>query len=224
MKLSFTTASLVLTGIPIVLLSGCVVGDPNPNGDEEWNPLQGAASLGDAAPSSEAADPAEPASSGGGGGGDGDASTEELNDALEDVNDALEDVEAGLFINIAADAMYVVTEPLQVTSYIPGSDWAVEYVSATCDAASDILLSGGCSAMTLRTVYDYNYTDDTQYEGSVMGTGSFPLVEGGKPTGWTCGQPLASSGTQNLGNGYTVTYSYSIIEPAEVFAVCLAVE
>jgi len=208
-------------GLPILLISGCVLGDPNPNGDEDWNPLQGAASLGDAAPSAETSDPAEPAGAGGGGGGDGgDASTEELNDALEDV-------EAGLFTNIAADAMYVVTQPIQEVTYSPGSSgssWSVDYASATCDAAGDILLSGGCSAMTIRQTIDYNYADNMQNEYSMMGSGSFPLVEGGVPTGWSCGKPAVMSGVQNLGNGYTVTYGHSVLEPAEIFVVCLAVE
>ena len=175
------------------------------------------ASLGDAAPSSEAGDPAEPTGAGGGGEA---ASTAELNDALEDV-------EAGLFTNIAADAMYVVTEALGVTDYSPGisgSSWAVEYGSATCDAAADILLTGGCSAVTVRQVTDFSYADTTLSEYSTMGAGSFPLVEGGKPTGWRCGQAAVPSGTMNLDGGYTVTYSYSILEPAEVYAVCLAVE
>ena len=57
--------------------------------------------------------------------------------------------EGKLFINLAADAMYVVTAPLTEMTYVPGgSGWGLEYDSVSCDAASDILISGGCAGMS----------------------------------------------------------------------------
>ena len=200
------------------ILSGCTVGGENPAGDLDWNPLQGASSLGDAAPSTETEDPAEPSGGGSGssdGGGGGSS---------EDLSGAIEDLEGQLFINLAADAMYVVTEPLEEMTYVPGgTGWGLEYATVSCDAASDILITGGCSGMSYTQRTQPSTGSPTESDGASMGAGSFPLVEGGVAVGWTCGRPMVAEGTYSV-QGYSAVYTYTISTPAEMFAVCMAVD
>ena len=197
------------------LLGSCVIGGENPNGNADWNPLQGTESLGDAAPSAEAEDPAEPSGSSDDGSSSGGGETI---GAVEDLSEAMEEIKGNLFINLAADAMYVVTAEIGEMSYSPAEDWEVQYNTVSCEGTSDILITGGCSAMTFRQTYTHSGGSES-YEGSSIGLGSFPHVEGGVPVGWTCGQPAIFEGSIN-----GVTYTYTVLSPAEMYAVCLAVE
>jgi hypothetical protein len=193
------------------------LGGENALGDAEWNPLQGAASLGDAAPTTETEDPAAPSGSGGGSSDGGGGSSEDLSGAIEEL-------EGKLFINLAADAMYVVTAPLSEMTYVPGgSGWGLEYDSVSCDAASDILISGGCSGMSYTQRTQPSSGSPTESDWASMGAGSFPEVQGGVPVGWTCGRPLVAEGTYSV-QGYSAVYTYTVNEPAEMYAVCMAVD
>ncbi len=68
-------------------------------------------------------------------------------------------------------------------------------------------------------IQTYQTTTTTQQRASANCMGSFPHVENGVPIGWTAGRPTAYEGSES-----GVSWSFTQLVPAQVYAVCLAVE